>query len=128
MAHVTAPKVTAAGIGVLILAQVLYVRVLATISHHKLLRWVLLGAPGFAACITAYLSPNWKLLTGTSMALYGAAIGMLSAMLYESFDLPVDRIGGPLATFAVLLVYYAALSIVGSEAGMTLSRILYRHA
>lgn len=56
------------------------------------------------------------------MALYGAVIGMLSATGYEYLGLHVDRIGGPLATFTILLAYHAVLSIVGSVAGIVLSR------
>ena len=57
------------------------------------------------------------------MAIYGAIIGMLSSIGYEYFGLHVDRIGEPLTTFAVLLTYYAVLSIVGSVVGIILSRL-----
>jgi hypothetical protein len=122
MIHWTAQRAVLAGIGVLILAQLLYIGVLLKINHHELLRWILLGAPGLAAFIAAYSAPNRKLLIGLSMALYGALIGMLSAIGYEYFGLHVDRIGGLFATFMILLAYYAALSIVGSVAGLFLSR------
>lgn len=123
MSRVTAARAVLAGIGVLVFAQVLYILVLFQIDHYELLRWMLLGAPGLAACITAYLSPNRKLLMGISMALYGAMIGLLSAIGYEYFGLHVDRIGGGLVTFTVLLTYYASLSVVGSVAGIFLSQL-----
>lgn len=126
MSRVTAPRAVLTGIGVLVFAQVLYVGVLIKIGHHELLRWILLGAPGFAACITAYLSINRKLLMGVSMALYGVMIGILSTIGYDYFGMHVDRIGGLQTTFAVLLAYYAALSVVGSMAGIFLSRLAKR--
>lgn len=122
MMHRTISKATLAGIGVLILAQALYIGVLVKITHHELLRLLLLIAPSLAAFIAAYLAPRRKLLVGLSMALYGAVIGVLSAFWYESFGLHVDRIGGVWATFLILLVYYLALSLVGGAGGYFLSR------
>ena len=121
MTRSTVQRALLAGIGVLVLAHVLYAGVLIKVSYHEFLRWILLGAPGFAACIAAYMSPSRKLLMGISMALYGAVIGMLSAVGYEYFGLHVDRIGGPLATFVILFAYDAALSVVGSVVGVFLS-------
>lgn len=118
----TIPKAMLAGISVLILAQVLYIGVLVKISHHELLRLMLLIAPGIAAFAAAYLAPRRKLLVGLSMAMYGAAIGVLSALGYESFGLHVDRVGGLWTTFVILLVYYLALSLMGSVGGYFLSR------
>jgi hypothetical protein len=128
MIRITALKAMLIGIGVLVLAQVLYVGVLVKINHHEFLRWALLGAPSLAACIASYMSSTRKLLIGTSMALYGTLIGMLSALGYEYFGLPVDYIGDPLAIFPVLLTYYAVLAIVGSVAGIVLSQVMYRHS
>jgi hypothetical protein len=118
----TVLKAILAGIGVLVLAQVLYVGVLLKIAHHEFLRLVLLGAPGFAALVAAYLAPNRKLLIGVSMSFHGAVIGLLSAIGYEQFGLPVDHIGGLLATFLILITYYTAWSIAGSLMGTFLSR------
>jgi hypothetical protein len=115
-----------AGISVLILAQVLYVGVLLKISHHELLRLILLVVPGLAAFAAAYLAPRRKLLVGLSMAIYGAVIGVLSALGYESLGLHVDRIGGAWTTFTILLVYYLVLSFVGSMGGYFLSRKIER--
>ncbi len=122
MIRATEQKAVLAGVGVLFLAQVLYVLVLVKVSYHEILRSMLLGAPAMAACMAAYLSPSRKMLIGLSMALCGAVIGLLSAMGYEYFGLHVDRIGGPLATFAILLAYYVALSVAGSVVGIALSR------
>ena len=118
----TIPKAMLAGISVLVLAQVLYIGVLVKISHHELLRLMLLIAPGIASFAAAYLAPRRKLLVGLSMAMYGAAIGVLSALGYESFGLHVDRVGGLWTTFVILLVYYLALSLMGSVGGYFLSR------
>ena len=118
----TMPKAMLAGISVLVLAQILYIGVLVKINHHELLRLLLLIAPGLAAFVAAYLAPRRKLLVGLSMAMYGAVIGVLSALGYESFGLHVDRIGGVWATFLILLVYYLVLSLVGSAGGYLLSR------
>lgn len=118
----TVPKATMVGIGLLVLAQLLYVGVLLKIEYHEFLRLILLGAPGFAAFAAAYLAPCRKLLVGISMALYGAIVAMLSAYIYEQFGLHVDRIGGLSATFVILLAYYAALSVVGGAVAVFLSR------
>lgn len=118
----TIPKAILAGISVLVLAQVLYIGVLAKINHYELLRLLLLSSPGLAAFTAAYLAPHRKVVIGISMAMYGAVIGMLSALGYEYLGLYVDSVGGPLATFLILLAYNGALSIVGSVAGFFLSR------
>ena len=122
MICMTEKKAVLAGIGVLVLAQVLYVGVLVKVGYHEILRSMLLGAPAIAACMAAYLSPSRKMLIGLSMAWCGAVIGLLSAMGYECFGLHVDRIGGLLATFVILLAYYVALSAAGSVVGIVLSR------
>src|SRR3569833_2259926 len=99
-------KAMLAGISVLVLAQILYIGVLIKITHHELLRLLLLIAPCLAAFVAANLAPHRKLIVGLSMAIYGVVIGVLSALGYESFGLHVDRIGGVWATFLILLVYY----------------------
>lgn len=106
----------------LVFAQVLYVGVLIKICHYELLRWVILGAPAFAAFMASYLAPNRKFLKGTSMTFYGAVIGMLSAMLYRGFGFNIDNIGGFSQGFIVVFIYYGVLSLVGSVAGMIVSR------
>jgi hypothetical protein len=115
-------KAVVLGIAVLILAQILYLGVLLKVEHHELLRALLLFFPGIAAFSTAYLAPDRKMLAGGSMALWGAVISVLSATAYEQLGFPVDRLGGVLATFTIVLAYYAALSFVGSIAGHILSR------
>lgn len=114
-------KALMVGVALLILTQALYVGVMLRVEHHEMLRMMLLLFPGIAALTTAYLAPKNKILAGTSLAVWGAAIAMLSAAIYEQFGLHVDSIGGPLATFAILVVYYFALSIVGSLLGHFLS-------
>ena len=109
---------TLAGIGVFVLGQMAYFE----FSHHELLRLLLLGTPGFAAFVAAYLAPRWKIVVGMSMAIYGAVLGESMARSYEYFGGHVDRIGGLLATLAILLAYNGTLSIVGSAAGAFLSR------
>lgn len=118
----TVAKAMMAGISVIIFAQLLYVAVLLKIADYELLRLILLGFPCLAAFVAAYWSPCRKISVGVSMAMYGAVIGVLSASCYDYFALPVDRIGGLFTTFFILLVYYGALSIVGSVAGVLLSR------
>ena len=122
MTRWTTTRAKAIGITVLILAQVLYLGVLLKVEHHELLRVMLLFSPGIAAFATAYLAPNRKVLAGSSMAVWGAGISMVSSVAYEMLGLLLDSIGGPLATFAIILAYYAVLSIVGSVAGHILSR------
>lgn len=114
-------KAVTVGVAVLILAQILYLGVLLRIEHHELLRATLLFFPGVAALTTAYIAPNRKILTGVSLALWGAALAMLSASLYELFGLHVDSIGRPFATFVILVVYFAISSTVGSTVGYFLS-------
>lgn len=109
-------------VGVLVFGQMLYVGVLIKICHHELLRWVILGAPAFSACMTSYLAPNRKFLMGTSITFYGVAIGMLSAMLYRGFGFNIDNIGGFFWGFTVIFIYYGVLSLVGSVAGMIVFR------
>ena len=115
-------KALIAGISVLILTQVLYIGVLVKINYYELLRWVLLVSPCLAAFSTAYLAPRQKVIWGISMSVFGVVIGMLSAIGYEYFGLTVDHIGGPVATFVILMAYHAPLSIVGSVAGYFLSK------
>lgn len=114
----TVPKATLAGVGVFVLGQVLYL----AFSHYDLLRIVLLGTPGFAAFVAAYLAPRWKVAVGMSMAIYGAVLGELMARGYEQFGGHVDHIGGLVATLLILLAYYGAFCVVGSVAGAFLSR------
>lgn len=116
----TVLKATLAGIGVFVAGQALYL----ALTHHELLRVVLLGTPGFAAFTTAYLAPRWKVVVGTSMAVYEAVLGELMARGYEHFGGQVDHIGGLVATFLILLAYDAVLGVVGSVAGAFLSRRL----
>ena len=122
MMRCTIPKAMLAGVSVLILAQVLYIGVLIKINHHELLRLLLLIAPSISAFVAAYLAPRRKVVVGLSMALYGAALGVLSSVGYESFGLHVDRLGGLWATFVILIVYYLVLSLMGSAGGYFLSR------
>lgn len=117
----TVPKAMAAGISVLIFAQIMYVGVMVSDNQYELLRLILLIFPCVSAFVATYFAPRWKLAVGFSMAIFGASIGMLSAYVYEHFGLHVDQIGGHLVTFLVLLVYDAVLSIIGSVAGYTLS-------
>lgn len=119
----TAPKATLSGIGVFVLGQVLYL----AFSHHELLRIVLLGTPGFAAFVAAYLAPRWKMVVGMSMAIYGAVLGELMARGYEYFGGHADHIGGLVATLLILLAYYGAFSVVGSVTGVFLSRRLSKN-
>lgn len=118
----TIAKAVLAGVGVLFLAQALYLGVLIKISHHEQLRLILLGSPALAAFAAAYLAPRRKLMAGLLMAICGAVIGTLSGLAYEFFGLHVDRIGGVLATFLILLAYDGVLSFLGSAAGVFLSR------
>jgi hypothetical protein len=120
MIRSTIPRASLAGIGVFVLGQVLYV----IYSHHELLRLVLLGTPGFSAFVAAFLAPRRKMLVGLSMAVYGAVLGELMARVYEYFGGHVDHIGGVVATFVILLVYHGALAVVGSVAGILISRRL----
>jgi hypothetical protein len=114
----TMTKATVAGIGVFVIGQILYL----SFSRFELLRIVLLGTPGFAAFVAAYLAPRWKIVIGMSMAIYGALISELMTRGYEHFGGHVDHIGGLVATLLILLVYDAAFSVVGSVAGDFLSR------
>jgi hypothetical protein len=126
MIRSTLAKAILAGIGILILGQMLYVGVLVKINQYEVLRFVLLAFPTFAAFIAAYLAPRRKLVVGISMAIFGASISMLSALAYEYFGFHVDHIGGLLATFLILLAYNAAFCVVGSLAGYFLSRKMQR--
>ena len=122
MIRVTVLRAVLAGFGVFVLAQIYMVLYWSEIIHLGLLRPMQFGIPVFAASITAYLSPRWKLLTGTSLAFYGAVIGTLSPIVCEYFGVHVDLIGGPLMTFVIHLVYLAPLSVMGSVIGIVLSR------
>lgn len=113
-------KASLAGVAVFVLGNMLYL----AFSHHELLRLLLLGTPGFAAFVAAYWAPRWKMAVGMSMAVYGAVLGELMARVYESFGGHVDHIGGVMATLLILLGYYGAVSVVGSLAGVFLSKRL----
>jgi hypothetical protein len=121
MIRLTIYRALLAGIGVLVLGQVLYIGVLIKISYYDFLYWMLLGTPALAACIAAYMSPKWKLLTGISMAFFGAAIGVLSAIFYEYSGFPIDHIGSLSETFIIIFIWYAVLSIAGCVVGILLS-------
>lgn len=114
------PKASLAGIAVFVLGDALYL----AFSHYELLRFVLLGTPGFAAFVAAYWAPRWKMAVGMSMAIYGAVLGELMARVHEYLGGHVDHIGGLAATLLILLVYYAAVSAVGGFAGAFLSNRL----
>lgn len=114
-----------AGLGLLFVAQVLYVGVLTKVSYHEQLRLILLTAPAVAAFAVAYLAPRRKFLAGLSVAVAGAVIGIVSSHVYRRLGLHVDQIGGMVATFLVLLTYQGVASVVGSAAGVFLS--LRRH-
>lgn len=122
MSRQTTLRAVAVGISILVLAQVMYLGVLVKVEHHELLRVVLLFSPGVAAFATAFLAPTRKFLAGVSMAVWGTAIALLAAAGYELLGLPVDSIGGPVATMAIVLAYYSLLSILGGAVGHVLSR------
>ena len=111
-----------AGIGILILGNILYIGVLLEVSEHELLRSVLFTFPTLAAFVAAYLAPHRKLAVGFSMAIFEASLGLLFAFGYEYFGIHIDHIGGLLATFSILLVINSVLCLVGSLAGYLLSQ------
>ena len=111
-----------AGIGVLILGHVLWVGVVLDMPYHEWLRLVLLCFPGVAAFFAAYWAPRNKILIGISMAVCGAAIAIVSSAVYESLGFHIDSIGTSMETFLIILIYDAALSVVGTAAGYMLSR------
>ena len=113
-------KASLAGIAVFVLGNMLHL----AFSHHELLRLLLLGTPGFAAFVAAYWAPRWKMTVGMSMAIYGTVLGESMARVYEHFGGHVDHIGGVVATLLILLAYYGAVSVVGSLAGVFLSKRL----
>ena len=122
MIRVTVLRAVLAGIVVFALAQVYMFWYWSELIHLGLLGLMKLGIPVFAASITAYLSPHWKLLTGTSLAFYEAVIWTLSPIVCEYFGVHLDLIGGPLMTFVIYLAYFAPLSVIGSVIGIVLSR------
>ncbi|QBC43324.1 hypothetical protein [Iodobacter fluviatilis] len=122
MIHQTMLKAIIVGVSVLVLAQVLYIGVLLRIEHHDVLRILLLFFPCISAFLSACIAPRRKLLIGMSMAIWGSLIAIFSAMIYERMGLPVDSIGGPLATLVVVFTYDAILSILGGAAGYCCSR------
>jgi len=122
MIRITTSRAVLAGIVVFVLAQVCMLGYWSEISPLGLLHLIQFGIPVFAASITAYLSPRWKLLTGTSLAFYGAVIGVLLPIVYEYFGVHIDRIGGALMTFVIHLAYFIPLSVMGSVVGIILSR------
>jgi hypothetical protein len=115
-------KAGMAGIAVLVLAHVLWIGVLLGVKFHEALRIALFFFPSFAAFLTTYLAPRQKILMGLSMAVYGAVIGISSAFVYKYFGGQLDDIGGPLATFMILLTFHGVYSVVGTAAGYSLSR------
>ena len=111
MTHWTTPRASLAGISVFV-----------AFSNHEPLRLILLCTPGFAALISAYLAPHWKIFIGMSMAIYGTIIGELMACIYEYFGGHVDHMGDTVATFIILFTYNTILSIIGSILGIVLSQ------
>lgn len=118
----TVTNAVAIGIAVLVLANVLWLGVLWEVKFHEWLRILLLGSPSLAAFLVTYLAPRGKIALGISMAVWGAAIGTLSTVIYEHLGVPVDHIGGPGAIFVVLLAYQLAFCSVGSVVGYLLWR------
>jgi len=113
---------TVGGVVVLVSAQVLYIGVLIRVPFHEQLRSTLLIFPCLAAFAAAYLAPRRKLLTGMSMTVVGAFIGLVSSAIYQRLGFHVDRIGTLPATALILIVYYGLLSLAGSVGGMCMSR------
>lgn len=113
-------KASLAGVAVFVLGNMLSL----AFSHHEIPRLLLLGTPGFAAFIAAYWAPRWKMTAGMSMAIYGAVLGELMARVYEYFGGHVDHLGGVVTTLFIFLAYYGAVSVVGSLAGVFLSKRL----
>ena len=117
----TVVKAALAGIGILILGQILFIGVLLRVREHELLRYVLVTLPILAAFVAVYLAPRLKLVVGISMAIFEASLSMLFAFGYEYFGLHIDHIAGPLATFSILLVYNSVLCFVGGVTGYLFS-------
>ena len=115
------------GISVLILGHVLYFLVLVGVRNHELLRVGLLFFPGIAAFATAYFAPRRKILMGISMAIYGAAIAIVSSSIYEFLGFHIDHIGGLFTTFTIILGYYVVFCAVGGLAGYFLARRGLKH-
>ena len=113
----TSIKAVSAGIAVLILAQVLYLGVLLQIKHYDWLGNILHYFPGIAACTTSILAPHKKIVLGISVSVWGAALAILSTSAYVHMGFYADSIGGPLATFLIVLGYYFILSVIGSILG-----------
>jgi hypothetical protein len=116
-------KASIVGIAVLVLANVLWLGVLLEVRFHETLRVALYFFPGFAAFFATYLAPRRKILMGLSMGGYGAVIATLSSFVYKQIGFHIDDIGGPLATFVMLLAYHVVYCVVGTAAGYCVARL-----
>ena len=96
------------------------------IEHAEGLRIALIGLPVMAAFLVAYLAPHRKVVLGLSMGVLGALLGVVAMSVYQKLGYHVDQIGGPLATFGVLLAIHLAYAAAGTAAGYFVWRIRSR--
>jgi hypothetical protein len=122
----TMTKAWLLGLALLVAGHLLWWGVLLDGAYSEALRVALFFVPAVAAFLVAYLAPRRKLLLGISMGLCGALIGFAAMAGYEHLGYHIDKIGGPLATLAILLAIHLGYSSVGSIAGYFTWRIRSR--
>jgi hypothetical protein len=114
------------GAGILVAGHLLWWGVAAAIPLGESLRVALFFVPSVAAFLVTYYSPRYKLAMGMSMGVVGAGVGFLATVIYESAGYHIDKIGGPAATLAVLLMFHLAYALAGTAAGYAAWRIRTR--
>lgn len=109
-------KIYSLGLGLLMLANFLWIFVLRSETYPRLLVYLLQSIPIIAAFVVAYLSPRKKFFWGTSMAIPGAVFTAIANILYEVFGLPVDFPGlrGGITLLGISLASNFVLCALGS--------------
>jgi hypothetical protein len=109
------------GIVVFALGQILYFVYLRIPGPQSFLHGSLLLTPGIASlCSTAFASEK-KIAVGFSMVVFGSVIQMLAWYVYQLLGIPLDRIGGIMATFAIVFAYHVVACTIGTVIGYSIS-------
>ncbi|MGH8653097.1 MAG: hypothetical protein ACREYE_13435 [Gammaproteobacteria bacterium] len=122
----TAPvlRALAFGVGILLLADAMWVMVLMSTTYPTALAWALQSSPAITAFTVAYLAPRKKILLGMSMVIFAASLASAAKLVYGALGLPTDLPGirGARIVFTIALVSGSILCAIGTAAGYFLSR------
>lgn len=113
-------------VGFMMLITVDAIVVIATLIefYPRALLLLLQVSPFVAAFISSYLSPQKKIILGTSMAIPAALLGVVVTFMYQLVGKPVDFPGlkGGLILFEISLVYGLVVCTLGGILGYFVSK------